>query len=284
MNKPVFSLVSKEKFIDLDLYQFGKETCTPAHSFGPAARNHYLFHYILSGSGTLMANNSHGSDDTYHLKKGQGFMIFPNQITTYIADQDDPWEYIWLEFDGLRVRESLGSSGFTPDTPIYRTHKESLRDSMVHEMNCIIQNQQATSFSLIGHLYLFLDFLTRSATPAVVPKGSKLRNFYVKAAVAFIEQNYQNNISIEDIASVCGLNRSYFGKIFHDAVGKSPQQFLLDYRMIKAAELLKLSQLSIGEISGAVGYTNQLHFSRAFKNVYGVSPREWRKNNGCHIS
>ena len=40
MNKPVFSLVSKEKFIDLDLYQFGKETCTPAHSFGPAARNH----------------------------------------------------------------------------------------------------------------------------------------------------------------------------------------------------------------------------------------------------
>lgn len=46
--------------------------------------------------------------------------------------------------------------------------------------------------------------------------------------------------------------------------------------MTKAAELLKLTNLSISDISNAVGYPNQLHFSRAFKNVYGVPPRQWR--------
>ena len=46
--------------------------------------------------------------------------------------------------------------------------------------------------------------------------------------------------------------------------------------MIKATELLRLTQLSIQEIGNAVGYPNALHFSRAFKNVYGVSPRVWR--------
>ncbi|MFR5059266.1 helix-turn-helix domain-containing protein [Faecalimonas umbilicata] len=47
----------------------------------------------------------------------------------------------------------------------------------------------------------------------------------------------------------------------------------------KATELLKLTQLSISEISNAVGYANPLHFSRAFKNVYGESPRIWRQNH-----
>ena len=103
-----------------------------------------------------------------------------------------------------------------------------------------------------------------------------MRDFYLKEAISYIELNFQNDISIEDIAENCGLNRSYFGKIFKDAVGQSPQEFLINYRMIKATELLRLTQLSIQEIGNAVGYPNALHFSRAFKNVYGVSPRVWR--------
>ena len=89
-------------------------------------------------------------------------------------------------------------------------------------------------------------------------------------------------ITIEDIAGVCGLNRTYFGKIFKEALGKTPQEFLLNYRMLKAAELLKLTSLSIGDVGLAVGYANQMHFSRAFKNNYGISPREWRYQN--HIN
>lgn len=49
--------------------------------------------------------------------------------------------------------------------------------------------------------------------------------------------------------------------------------------MIKAAELLKLTKLSIKDVGNAVGYPNQLHFSRAFKNIYGISPRDWRNQN-----
>ena len=106
-----------------------------------------------------------------------------------------------------------------------------------------------------------------------------MSEYYIKEAINYIEQNFQNNISIEDIAAVCGINRSYFGKIFRSIVGQSPQEFLINYRMIKATELLKLTSLSIADIGSAVGYENQLHFSRAFKNVYGVSPRDWRNQH-----
>ena len=107
----------------------------------------------------------------------------------------------------------------------------------------------------------------------------KVRDFYIKEALNYIEQNFRNDISVEGIAEFCGLNRTYFGRIFKETIGKSPQEFLMNYRMAKAAELLKLTQLSIGDIGNAVGYSNQLHFSRAFKNVYGSSPREWRNQN-----
>lgn len=283
MENWIFSIFPNETFVDLGLYQFGWEKCTPSHTFGPAARNHYLFHYVISGTGVLRADDAKGITKVYQIKSGQGFMIFPGQITTYTADQKLPWEYVWLEFDGLRVKEAIEIAGISLDQPVYHAKLKDLREDMMNEMLYIAHHKDASPFHLIGHLYLFMDYLTRSVAFLNMPKGSKLQDFYMKEALAFIEQNFQNNISVEDIASTCGLNRSYFGKIFKNAVGKSPQEFLLNYRMIKATELLKLTQLSVGDISIAVGYANQLHFSRAFKNIYGISPREWRKQNRLSI-
>jgi AraC-like DNA-binding protein len=55
-------------------------------------------------------------------------------------------------------------------------------------------------------------------------------------------------------------------------MGQSPQAFLMTYRMISATDMLLYTKMSIAEIGKLVGYENQLHFSRAFKNYYGVSP------------
>ena len=203
-------------------------------------------------------------------------MIFPDQITTYIADKDMPWEYVWVEFDGLRAKAVVEAAGFSLDQPVYKALSKELREEMMKEMNYIAENSSSSLFHIIGHLYLFIDYLTRSTESVKVNHSSKLRDFYIHEALEFIEHNFQNDISVEDIADVCGLNRSYFGKIFKEAVGKTPQEFLLSYRMVKAAELLKLTKLSVGDISSAVGYDNQLHFSRAFKIIYGVSPKKWR--------
>lgn len=279
MNDLLFSIFPNENFIDLGLYQYGWEHCRPSHSFGPAARNHYLFHYIISGTGTLMADNAKGETQTYSVKSGQGFLIFPGQITTYIADHQLPWEYAWIEFDGLRVKEAFDRTDLSLNHPVYRSHSKELRELMVNEIMYIVQNSDKSPFHLIGHLYLFFDYLIQSTKSANLVSSSKMSDFYIKEAISFIEQNFQNNITIEDIASVCGINRSYFGKIFHKSMGKSPQEFLISYRMIKATELLKLTSLSIADISSAVGYENQLHFSRAFKTIYGVSPRIWRNQN-----
>lgn len=279
MNNVLFSVFPNENFVDLGLYQYGWEHCKPSHSFGPAARNHYLFHYVISGTGKLLADKSPGNTVEYQIKSGQGFMLFPHQINTYIADHDLPWEYVWIEFDGLRAKEAIEIAGLRPDNPVYHAGSKDLRNDMMNEMLYIVQHSTEAPMHLIGHLYLFLDYFMRSAHSVRLHQEGKLRDFYIKEALTFIEQNFQNDITVEDIADSCGLNRSYFGKIFHDIIGKSPQEFLISYRMTKAAELLKLTGLSIADIGNAVGYPNQLHFSRAFKKVYGISPRNWRNEN-----
>lgn len=217
---------------------------------------------------------------TYQVKSGQGFLLFPGQVCTYIADRELPWEYVWLEFDGLRAKETVELAGLHPANPVYKARYKDIYETVKEEMLYIVNHREESPFHLIGHLYLFIDSLLRSSTSAQLGKGNRLRDFYIKEAFAFIEQNFQNDISVEDIAAACGLNRSYFGKIFHESMGKTPQEFLISYRMTKATELLKLTDLSIADIGNVVGYPNQLHFSRAFKNAYQVSPRQWRNEHG----
>ena len=276
MSNILFSVFPSENFIDLGLYQFGWEKCDPGHSFGPAARNHYLFHYIISGTGTLMADNAAGVTQTYQIRSGQGLLIFPGQINTYIADASIPWEYVWLEFDGLRVKESVDLTTLSPDDPVYRSHSKDKREFMMNEMLYIAHHAKESPLHLIGHLYLFLDYFLESCRSTQLVSSGRMSDFYIKEAISFIEQNFQNHITVEDIAAFCGIDRSYFGKVFHRAVGKSPQEFLISYRMAKAAELLRMTSLSIADVGNAVGYENQLHFSRAFKSVYGISPKNWR--------
>ena len=223
-----------------------------------------------------MANDKKGITREYPIKSLQGFMIFPDQITTYIADNDMPWEYVWIEFGGLRAKAVVEAAGFDFAQPVYKARSKELREEMMKEMNYIVENSSLSPLHLIGHLYLFADYLLRSTKGINVQHSSNLRDFYIHEALEFIDHNFQNYISVEDIADVCGLNRTYFGKIFKEAIGKSPQEFLINYRMIKATELLMLTKLSIGDIGSAVGYDNQLHFSRAFKSVYGISPKKWR--------
>lgn len=141
MQEVIFSVFPNENFVDLGLYQYGWEQCKPSHTFGPAARTHYLFHYVISGTGTLMADDASGHTNTYQIKSGQGFMLFPGQINTYTADHDLPWEYVWLEFDGLRAKETVELIGLSVNHPVYHARSKDLREDMMKEMMYIIEHK-----------------------------------------------------------------------------------------------------------------------------------------------
>jgi AraC-like DNA-binding protein len=271
-----FSMFPNDNFLDLRLYQYGWEQCAPLHSFGPFVRNHYLFHFVISGRGYLDSTDGDGETHRYQLEANQGFLITPGQINTYCADEEEPWKYVWLEFDGLRAAEYLDSAGLTVADPIYRAETPAMAEELKEAMLTIADNPEASTMYLIGHLFLFMDALIQSSVTRRQARAMRLRDFYIQEAVSYIEQNYQRNLTVEELADVCKLNRSYFSKLFKESMGCPPQEFLIRMRLSKATGLMESSSASIGEIAAKCGYPNQLHFSRAFKKRYGVSPREWR--------
>lgn len=273
-----FDVFRSDKNIDLTLFQYGWENCAPLHSYGPAKRNHYLFHYIFSGKGNLSSNDSKDRTHIYKLEAGQGFLICPGQVNTYCADEKTPWEYAWLEFDGVKAMEYLEMAGLGRDRPVYQIRRREDGTALKEEIMAIVDNPYRSSINQIGHLYLFLDILIRgSINRKTGVQTGKMRDTYVKEAISFIELNYGRAISVEDIAAFCNINRNYLNRLFKESTGKTLQNFLMYYRMKQAAELLKVSELTINEIGKRCGYQNQLHFSRAFKNIFGLSPMQWRK-------
>lgn len=274
-----FNTFQNDKNIDLTIFQYGWEQCLPMHSFGPAKRNHYLFHFVFSGKGLLNSNDSSDVTKQYKIETNQGFLICPGQVNTYFADEHLPWEYAWVEFDGVKALEFLEMAGLSYDQPVYRLKKKEHAETMKRLLMHIVDNPFSSPINQIGYLYLFFDELIRnSATRRTLPSGN-LKDAYVKEAIGFIEKNYSYAITVEDIAAFCNLNRNYLGKLFKESTNQTLQHFLMYYRMNRAAELLKFTDMTINEAGKACGYQNQLHFSRAFKNIFGISPNHWREKN-----
>ena len=99
---------------------------------------------------------------------------------------------------------------------------------------------------------------------------------YVEKALSYINAEYINDITVEQIAAKLGLNRSYFSGIFKERMGISPQKYLINLRLGRAAELLTVYGESPSTAGLSVGYPDIYHFSKIFKRHFGLSPRNYQ--------
>lgn len=259
---------------ELDMYHCGMEECAPGHFYGPAVRDHFLIHYIRSGKGMFRVGNR-----IYRLQKGQCFLICPDVVTFYQADRDEPWHYLWVGFHGKRAADYLKSANLTQANPIFSHDPDDfLKECLVRmvETNKIVRGRETR---LKGLLFLFLSKLIETANGEDRVGGSlSKKELYITKAIEYIRMNYSRKISIAQIAGYIGLDRSYFCSLFKEHLKISPQEFLINFRINKACDLMRNNLLLIGDISRSVGYEDQLQFSKVFKKLRGLPPREFRKN------
>jgi AraC family transcriptional regulator len=111
--------------------------------------------------------------------------------------------------------------------------------------------------------------------------GQKLRGglapWQVRRAQEFIDGNLDGDASILQLASECGLSRSYFIRAFKHAMGMPPHQWLTKRRVEQAKKLMQDSRLGLVEIAIASGFADQSHFTRVFCRCVGLSPGAWRR-------
>ena len=99
----------------------------------------------------------------------------------------------------------------------------------------------------------------------------------MQSAVTYFNENYNQDISIENYAQTRGMSVSWFIRNFKKYTGMTPMQFIVSLRVNNAQILLEQTNYSIYEIAKIVGYDDQLYFSRLFRKQKGVSPSQYRK-------
>lgn len=102
----------------------------------------------------------------------------------------------------------------------------------------------------------------------------------VEAAMAYIEEHLTQEVSLEEVAEVLGLNASYFSQLFKQTTGETFVHYRISRRMEKAKKLLGIPSYRIIDISYEVGYADHPHFTKTFKKFVGMSPSEYRSHLG----
>jgi transcriptional regulator GlxA family with amidase domain len=141
----------------------------------------------------------------------------------------------------------------------------------------VLNKEPGYELFLKNKLEEIIIFLTRKYSQISIPKAKSLVR--IGKAIHFIENNFHHNIYIQQLADLSFMSIRNFQRIFKDATGLSPNDYLLELRIQHASKLLTETDYAVYNVSDQVGITDWFYFSKAFKKKFGISPIKYRKQN-----
>ena len=260
------------KFFDLNVVECGQEQCIPNKGLQPFAKKGvYTIHYIQSGKGFVTVNGS-----TRELGSGDLFVMFPGEVMSYYAGVQKPWSYNWVLLDGTMVDHLIALSGITRQNPFFSYGKDNEIGKLYADMYTLYRHHPYTLFEYHGVMYTIFGKMIHSSNVAKKVQFDEMEDL-VKDTAIFIDNNYNYGITVKDMADNVCVSAKYLWYAFSNVYKMSPKQYLTKVRMERAKDLIEQGKAKIKNIAIAVGYVDQLHFSREFKKAFGMSPRRMYK-------
>ncbi|MFS0722954.1 helix-turn-helix domain-containing protein [Paenibacillus sp. 1P07SE] len=249
----------------------------PKHRMGPAVHNYYLIHTVKKGYGTLDIGGKR-----YNCRAGDSFVIFPGELFTYTADADTPWEYQWVAFKGVAARPLLEAYGVSPLRPVLH-HADIRRIRVLYDRIRLafltIDSPMMADLEAGGQLRLLLRQFGTVPVDYHPVSGNRQSDMerQISQMAMWLSLQYDQNLSIAQIAKTLGYHRTHLSKMFKQVTGHSPSQYLYRVRMQRAESLLG-SELTIGQVASSVGFPDPLYFSKQFRRWSGLTPTAYRRS------
>lgn len=236
--------------------------------------NEYQLVYITKGSGYFSSQ----SCEKEHIHAGTMILLFPGEWHSYYPDPETGWDEYWIGFKGLHIDRRVEKQFFTKTNPLYKIGISATIINLYEDVLRLAANektghqQMASSILLhiLGSVY-YKDKNNAFSDPYIVGK--------INEAQILMKEQTDNPIVPEEIAARLGLGYSWFRRMFKEYTGVSPNQYLLQQKLLRAKELLTTTQLNVSEIAYQLKFDNTGQFSTFFKKREGVTPSEFRERS-----
>ncbi|MZQ82127.1 helix-turn-helix domain-containing protein [Paenibacillus sp. 5J-6] len=231
----------------------------------------YFMIYCKKGAGRI------GSQDHEFMLHEGMIYISPPQITSTYNMISEPWDFIYLTFNGSLLHRFLFALQLV-DANVYPL--DDMQQMIIHEIVLFQKSHHKDrDYHGSGLLYMLLIKLKFSQDHSL-HEDQKENKLMFSSIISFIKQNYQHDISLTMLANQMSITEQHFNRMFKKEYQMTPITYLTRYRLLKAKELLiRDDQMTVKDISEAVGFNSPSYFGAVFKKYVGCSPIELRKKN-----
>ena len=254
--------------IAFDIVNFGFQDADPRHRQGPYFKTEHVLQYVIGGKGYYEIDGK-----KYVLKRDDLFYLPKNVLLSYKADPKDPYIYYWIGIDGASAKKLIERAGLCTQSPVIYYGDERIIKLFERIEFHLQKNTFADHLAATGKTYELMALLL-SKNEGNLQKLKSVTVEYADAAIQYIKNRFNEDISVQKIADHIGIGRSYFCVIFTRYTSMSPMEYLIRYRIDQAGKMLKQG-FSVTDAALNCGFNSPAHFSVQFKKVTGKTPMQY---------
>ena len=237
-------------------------------TFRSFVRKTYVIHFVYRGSIIYMGKE---------VSAGEIFVMFPDEFSHFKTKEGSNWASSWIKLSGELVEKYLKDVGITPENHIYSNTATTKIATLLKDAVFADYENEYIHFKLTSLFFQILSLYNNESNRlSSFTKLTKTEE-YIQQSVKYIKENYFNEITPSEIAKNININTNYLCRLFKSRFNMSIKSYITQYRVFMAEILLSETNLSISEISVAVGYYDAHNFSQVFRKHTSFTPTQFRE-------
>ncbi|MGN1480959.1 AraC family transcriptional regulator [Porcipelethomonas sp.] len=238
--------------------------------------NSFLFICVLDGKGIIELNGT-----PHNVSAGQCVFIDCKNPHSYRCDKNDPWELLWLHFNGISAQYyySLFTEAKSRNCCVFIP--QNLENIKLILNKIIYNNAHKSDNTEIINAKLITDLLTSVITNYCIYEEDESEKYTCKLSAVkdYLDNHFTESINLDKLSDIFYISKFYLTREFKKKYGITIIQYIINKRIEYAKELLRSTDKSIEEISEICGFNDPSYFSKQFKKNESITCLNYRKNN-----
>lgn len=231
--------------------------------------------FVTDGKGTIAIE-----DKFYDVRKGDIIVYNADMIHFEKSSVEDPMRILFVAYDKLEITdlppnrlippayESVYPSGNMYG--VFLKYFNMLIDEFESKERFYMEISQNISRTLLMYVFRLINRTENAAV--LLDLGRRM-----EAALSYIDKNYKQQITLDELAEKCFTNKYYLSHLFTRVQGVSIGKYILEKKIMESKRLLDENKLSVADVAASVGFHDPSYYCRVFKKETGLTPSDYRK-------